>query len=175
MALIENILSLINMRSFSSLWYWVVVAVYWSAVSRSVLGAPHDLILRARKGDAQSLEDMHALVDITVRRKLRFTRRAGHWSLAFNTALMTVIVILAVRYGLELAQALLLLFVPMIIVRLLALRLAFRIERANLRGPNLCRALLTYRLWVQAIGIVAIFVTSIWGMLFVMSRSVLGL
>ncbi|TVS05502.1 MAG: component of SufBCD complex [Rhodobacteraceae bacterium] len=174
MALIENIFSLISMRSFSSLWFWVVVAVYWSAVSRSVLGAPHDMIVRARKGDAQNLEDLHALIDITVRRKLRFTRRAGHWSLAFNAALMTVIGILAVQYGLELAQALLLLFVPMIIVRLLALRLAFRIERTNLRGPNLCRALLTHRFWVQAIGVLAIFITSIWGMLFVMSRSVLG-
>ncbi len=175
MALIENIFSLINMRSFSSLWFWIVIAIYWSSVSRAVLSAPHDLILRARKGDPTSLDDLHALVGIHVRRSLEFARRAGHWMLAFYTAMMTLIVILAVQYRLELAQALLLLFVPMLFVRLLALRLAFRIERANLRGPDLCRALLHYRFWVQMLGICSIFVTSVWGMLYVMSRSALGL
>lgn len=175
MALIEDIFNLINMRSFSSLWFWIVVAVYWSAATRTVLGAPHDMILRARKGDAESVEDMHALVGVYVRRKLRFTRQAGHWAVGFYAAMMTVILILAVRYRLELAQALLLLFVPMMFVRLLSLRLAFKIERMNLEARALSRALLTHRFWVQLIGIVSIFVTAVWGMMFVMSRSVLGL
>lgn len=175
MALIENIFSLINMRSFSSLWFWIVVAIYWSHVSRTVLTAPHDLILRARKGDPVSREDLHALVDIHVRRSLQFTRRAGHWVVAFYAATLTLLLILAFQYRLELAQALLLLFVPMVIVRLLALRLAFRIERQRLRGLDLCRALLHCRFWVQMLGIVSIFITSVWGMLYVMSRSALGL
>jgi len=174
-AIIENIFTLINMRSFSSLWFWIVMAVYWSAVSRTVLGAPYDLILRARREDAQSIEDLDALVSIHVRRKLSFARRAGHWALGINAAVLTVIVVMAFGYDVEFAQALFLLAVPMTIVRLLSLRLAFRIERRNLRGAALCRALLHHRFWVQALGVVAIFVTAVWGMLYVMSRPILSM
>ncbi len=172
---IENIFSMINMRSFSSLWFWIVFALYWSAVSRTLVGAPYDMIVQARKGDAQSLEDLHALVAIHVRRRLDFTRRAGHWALGFYTAVMTAVFITAFSYQLEFAQALLLLITPMLIVRLLGLRLAFRIERQNLRGAALCRAILHHRFWVQVLGIVSIFITAVWGMLYVMSRSALGL
>lgn len=150
-------------------------ALYWSAVSRAILGAPYDMIVRARKGDWQSVQDLHALVAIHVRRKLDFTRRAGHWALGFYTALMTAVFITAFFYQLEFAQALFLLFTPMLIVRLMGLRLAFRIERQNLRDAALCRAMLHHRFWVQALGIVSIFVTAVWGMLYVMSRSALGL
>lgn len=163
------------MRSFSSVWFWIVLALYWSSSTQIILGAPHDLILRARKGDdAQNIADLHALTGIHVRRLLGLMRRAGHWIVAFAAAVLTVITMLAVVYGLEFAQAVLVLVVPMTIVRLLTLRLAFRIERENMRDARLCRALLTHRLWVQLLGMVAIFAAAIWGMLQVMSQSVLG-
>ncbi len=173
--LIENIFSLINMRSFSSLWFWIVLAVYWSAVTRVTLGAPYDLILRARRGDEQSVTDLQDLVRIHVRRRLEFIRRAGHWALAFNAGLMTALLLMAFHYQVEFAQALFLLFVPMLIVRVMALRLAFRVERQGLEGAALCRAMLRHRFWVQFLGLVSIFVTALWGMLYVMSRPVLSM
>lgn len=175
MAFLENIFNLIDMRSFSSVWFWIVVALYWSSTSQIVLGAPYDLIVRARRGtDAQQVADLDTLVEVHVRRKLTIMRRAGHWIVAFSAAILTAIGMLAFVYKIEFAQAVVLILLPMTVVRLLALRLAFRIEREQMQGARLCRALLTHRFWVQALGVVAIFLTAVWGMLLVMSRSALG-
>jgi hypothetical protein len=68
-----------------------------------------------------------------------------------------------------------LLFLPLVLTQFLAVRLAFRIEHDNMRDDRLQRALLRHRLLVQLIGVVAIFVTAVWGMLHVMSATVLSL
>ena len=171
----DNIFSLIDMRSFSSVWFWIVLALYWSAATQVILGVPHDLIVRARKGtEPQHLEDLHTLVGIHIRRKLTVMRRVGHWIVAFVAALLTLIFVLAFFYSLEFAQAVFLLLMPMTIVRLLGLRLALRVERENLRDARLCRALLTHRFWLQLLGMLSIFSAAIWGMLQVMTQSVLG-
>ena len=47
---------MIDMRSFSSLWYWVALAAFWSGCIHRVIGVPYDLVLRARRqgGDAEA-------------------------------------------------------------------------------------------------------------------------
>lgn len=175
MAFLENIFSLIDMRSFSSVWFWIVLALFWSSTTQFILGAPHDLIVRARKGtDPQHIDDLHTLVRINVRRSLTLMRGAGHWIVAFAATVLTLIFVLAFYYGLEFAQAVFLLLMPLTLVRLMSLRLALRIERENMRDARLCRALLTHRFWVQLLGMVSIFSAAVWGMLQVMSQSVLG-
>ncbi|WP_296477287.1 component of SufBCD complex [Roseinatronobacter sp.] len=174
MAFLENIFSLIDMRSFSSVWFWIVLALYWSAASQFVLGASFDLIMRARKDAGQNMDDLQTLVAIHVRRKLTLMRRTGHWIVGFAAALLTLIVMLAFVYWLEIAQAVFFLIFPMMLVRLLELRLSFRIEREALHGAKLCRALLRFRFWVQFLGVITIFITAIWGMLHVLSRSALS-
>ena len=175
MTFLDNILRLIDMRSFSSVWFWIVLALFWSSRSQTVLGAPFDLIARARRGkDPQHIDDLNILVEIHTRRKVTLMRRAGHWIVAFVAAALTAIGVLAFVYRIEFAQAIVLILLPMTLVELLALRLAFRIERERMVGARLCRALLTHRFWVQALGVLAIFLTAIWGMMLVMSRSVLG-
>lgn len=175
MAFLENILSLIDMRSFASVWFWIVLALYWSSVSQTILGAPYDLIVRAARRSEKDQPDLQALVSIYVRRRLELMRRAGHWIVGFTTAVLTLICVLAFAYQLEFAQAVFLLLVPMNIVRLLELRICVRIEREHPQGDRLGRILLRYRFWMQCIGGISIFVTALWGMLQVMSRSVLGL
>lgn len=163
------------MRSFSSVWFWIVLALYWSSASQTILGAPFDLIVRTKRGNnPQNAQDLHDLVAIHVRRRLELMRRAGHWIVAFSAAALTAIAVLAVLYRLEFAQAVLLILIPLTIVRLLGLRLALRIERDDMQGAQLSRALLTHRLWIQVLGVISIFLTAVWGMLLVMSRSVLG-
>lgn len=175
MAFLENIFSLIDMRSFSSVWFWIVVALFWSAASQFVLGASFDLITRARRDGLQNMEDLQTLVNIHVRRKLALVRRAGHWIVGFSAAVLTLVLVLAFVYRLELAQAVFLLIFPLTLVRLLELRLSFRIERESMHGPQLCRALLRHRFWVQCLGVVTIFATAVWGMLHVLSRSALSM
>ena len=174
LAFFENMLSLIDMRSFASVWFWIVMALYWSSVSQGVLSAPYDLIVRARKGDARDQADLLALVGIHVRRRLVLMRRAGHWIVGFTMAVLTLVSMLAFLYHLEFAQALFLLLLPMTLVRLFSLRLCFRIEREQPQGERLARLLLQHRLLMQALGVLSIFVAAVWGMLHVMSRSALG-
>jgi hypothetical protein len=175
LAFLDNIFSFINMRSFSSVWFWIVLALYWSAVSQSVLGAPFDVIIRARRDEAQDKDDLNRLVYIHVRRKLNMMRRVGPWLVGFGVTILTAICVLAFSYRVEFAQALFVLLLPITFVWLFGLRLCFRIEREGLEGTKLARVLLKHRFWMQALGVAAIFVTAVWGMLHVMSRSALGL
>lgn len=173
MVLFDNIFSLIDMRSFTSIWFWIILALFWSAATNSVLGVSHGLIVRARKQGGDVMQDVHVLVDIHVRQKLYLTERIGHWVTGFAVAILCLIFMLAFVYRLELAQALFLLLLPLMLIQLMLLRLAFRIDRQKLRDGRLLRALLRHRLWVQIMGIVWIFITAIWGMYRLMTTPVL--
>ena len=67
----DSVFEVIDMRSFSNLWYWIGLAVLWSSVSHWVLGVPHDMILRARREkEGQAMDDLHDLVRVNVNRIL---------------------------------------------------------------------------------------------------------
>ena len=66
----KTIFEVIDMRSFSNLWFWIALAVLWSTVSHYVLGVPHDLVRRAHREGGQSLQDVETLAHIYVRRLL---------------------------------------------------------------------------------------------------------
>ena len=60
-----TVFELIDMRSFSNLWYWIALAVTWSSASHWVLGVPWDMAIRARKGQgAQAMHDFEDMVRI---------------------------------------------------------------------------------------------------------------
>jgi len=160
----ELIFVLIDMRSFSSLWYWIMVAVLWSSVSHWVLGLPVDLINRARKHGAEAAADMTAISQINARRMLYISRTGGLWVIGFTFFLLTLLCLLAVVYRVELAQAVLLMFAPMVLVAYLSLRLALRIETEAPTEAHLVRLLMRHRFMVQLIGMIAIFVTALFGM-----------
>lgn len=174
MALIDEILRVIDIRSFSSVWFWILVALFWSNVTQNVLGVPHALILSARRNGGQPMQDLHTLIEVNVRRWLRVMEQIGHWVVGFVLAMLSAVGVLAFRYNLEFAQALFLLLLPLAIIRLMALRVCYRIERQNPQGMQLVRILLRHRLYVQVLGMVAIFLTAVWGMFRVMTNSVLG-
>jgi len=68
----------IDMRSFSNLWFWIALAVVWSSVSHWVLGVPFDMIQRARKQGGQAEADLHDMVRINVNRLLYIARLSKH-------------------------------------------------------------------------------------------------
>jgi hypothetical protein len=70
----------IDMRSFSNLWYWIALASLWSSVSHWVLGIPHDMIQRARREGGQAEADVEDLARININR-LAACRRQGAWLL----------------------------------------------------------------------------------------------
>ena len=54
----------IDIRSFSNLWFWMVLAVMWSSASHRVIGIPYDMIQNAKRHGGQAERDLEALMQI---------------------------------------------------------------------------------------------------------------
>lgn len=160
----ESIVELIDLRSFSNLWFWIMLAVLWSSLSHWVLGIPYDLVMRARRNGGQFETDLQDLVRINVNRVLYIGHASGLWMLSFTCFVMTVLAVLGFYYRFEFAQAVFLIIFPISIVGLISLLTARRIAETQMNGDDLYRCLARLRIYVQLIGILAIFLTSLWGM-----------
>lgn len=160
----QALFQVIDLRSFSSLWYWIAVAVIWSSVSHWVLGVPYDLIQRARRHGGQAQQDFEDLVRINVNRLLHISSAAGLILIGFLFFLLSSLVILGFFYGVELAQAIFLLALPLSFVGAVSLSTARLIAEKRPEGEELFAALFRHRLWTQIIGMIAIFVTAMYGM-----------
>lgn len=162
------------MRSFSNLWYWIALAVAWSSASHWVLGVPYDMVLRARRVGGQAEIDLEDMIRINVNRLLYIGRVSGLWLLGICCFVLSSLFVLAIWYGIEFAQALLLLAFPLSIVGALSLSTAKLIETEGATGDLLHKRLARHRLFTQMIGTVSIFVTALWGMYQNLTIGVLG-
>jgi len=160
----QQVFELIDMRSFSNLWYWIALAVLWSTASHWVLGVPYDLVQRARRQGGEAAEDVADLVRINARRYLYVMRVSGLWISAFVSFALTMLGMLGFVYGNEFSQAVFLLLAPMILVGLWTVRTARAYEQRNPGGERLFWLLRWHRLGVQIMGILSILVTAMWGM-----------
>jgi hypothetical protein len=171
----DTFFELIDMRSFSNLWYWIVLALAWSSAGQRVLDVPWDMVIRARRGrDSAAMAELSQMLRITVTRRLRIVEGSGPVLAGLGGFIVTSLALLGVVYGIEFAQAVLLLAGPLMAVSALSLRTARRIRDAGLDGPALVKAVGRLRLQTQAIGMLAIFVTALWGMYKNMNAYVLG-
>jgi len=153
-------LEVIDLRSFSSIWYWIVVTVAWSQVSYRPLGVPFDRVQRARRHGGQDLADVEALVAIQVRRTAQIVREAGAWFAGFMAFAHTGMLTLGIWYEIEMALAMELIFLPMTLVGILSMFTANRIFQEEATGERVLRLLLRLRFWTQVIGMISIFVTA---------------
>lgn len=159
-----RIFELIDMRSFSNLWYWIALAALWSSISHFVLGVPYDMVGRARRHGGQAMEDLNALVHIKTRRMLLVFDTSGVWIVAFLSFAVTTLVVSGFWFGVEFAQATGLLVIPMLLVAWTRLKLSRRIATQSITGADLCNAITRNRFYTQLIGMAAVFGTSLWGM-----------
>ncbi|KPA22638.1 hypothetical protein shim_09250 [Shimia sp. SK013] len=164
MDLSQTIFELIDMRSFSNLWYWIALAVAWSSASHWVLGVPWDTVLRARRVGGQSVVDLHDLVRINTNRILHIADVSGIWLILLAFFVHTSLIGLGFFYSVEFAQAVFLLMGPMTLVGAMSVRTARRVQAEESEGEDLWRRLGRHRFWVQLVGMLSIFVTSLWGM-----------
>nr|WP_058311195.1 hypothetical protein [Shimia thalassica] len=155
---------MIDMRSFSNLWFWISLAVMWSTASHWVLGVPFDMVLRAKRVGGQTEIDLEDLVRINTNRLLHVGRVSGLWLLGIACFVLTGLAVLGFAYGLEFAQAVFMLMFPMSLVGLMSLSTAARIQEEEASGDLLRKRLTRHRLYVQILGMLSIFVTSLWGM-----------
>lgn len=163
MELLGTVLEVIDLRSFSNLWYWIALATLWSSVSHWVLGVPHDMIQRARREGGQAQADVEDLVRINVNRLL-YVVDSGAWVLVGLAAFwLSTLVVLAFWYDVEFAQAVVLLFAPMLLVVWVSVRAGRKIMAEGGRGEALFRRLTIHRRVVQVIGMLSITVTAFYG------------
>lgn len=167
------IFDLIDLRSFSNLWYWIALAVTWSSASHWVLGIPYDMVLRARRKGGQAEADLADIARVNVARILYIAREAGVILVTFGSFLLTTLALLGFIYAVEFCQAVFLIAAPMMGVAMLSVATAHRIEAHGDTGEALHRRLAIHRVTVQVIGMVSIFITAFWGMLMNYNLSIL--
>uniref|UniRef100_UPI003B523B05 component of SufBCD complex n=1 Tax=Roseovarius indicus TaxID=540747 RepID=UPI003B523B05 len=171
----ESVFELIDMRSFSNLWFWIILAVMWSSTSHWVLGVPWDMVMRARKGDSeQRVHDLEAMVRINTNRILLIAEESGLLLAASSCFLLTMLALLGFVYGNEFSQAVFLLAFPMSIIGLLSIATSHAIRRDGLQGEPLFRMMHKHRVLTQVVGVISIFITAMWGMLQNMTIGALG-
>jgi hypothetical protein len=159
------IFDLIDLRSFSNLWYWIALAVTWSSASHWVLGIPYDMVLRARRVGGQAEQDLTDIARVNVSRIIFIADEAGLILMSLGTFALTSLILLGFYYGSEFCQALVLILLPLSFVGLMSVSTARKIRAAGDTGEALHRRLAVHRVTVQVIGMLAIFVAAFWGML----------
>ena len=174
MDLYTSIFDLIDLRSFSNLWFWIVLGVMWASASYWVLGVPFDMVVRAKRQGGDAMRDLEDMVRINTGRMLMTTRASALWLLGLGCFVLTGLALLGFAYRIEFAQALFLLGFPMSIVALISVSTARHARDIEGDGAQLCRRLTRHRLYVQLTGVVSIFATALWGMYQNLSVSVLG-
>lgn len=174
MDLTQTLFEVIDMRSFSNLWFWISLAVVWSTASHWVLGVPWDMITRARRKGGKFEEDVAILVRVYVDRILHVAEVSGLVLIVLVCFALTSLAVLGFGYSVEFAQALFLLACPMTVVGLLSIRSARIIAQDWPEGAALYRRLQIHRMSVQLIGMASIFLTTMWGMFQNFSFGALG-
>ncbi len=160
-------LDIIDTRAFTSLWFWLALAAVWTLSSLRVLGVPADMIDRAARAGADvasAVDDVETLTRIAVQRRLGIAGALGLWLTALGAMAASAMAVLGFGYGVEWAQALLLLCGPVGLVWWLGVGTARDIASLELTGMALLRRLRRHRRASQAIGAASVFVTALWGM-----------
>ncbi|TRD21826.1 component of SufBCD complex [Palleronia caenipelagi] len=169
-----TIFELIDPRSFSSLWYWLVVIWLWSVHAHGMLGVPYDMIYRARNEGGAALSDVEALAEFRAYRVTDLVKVGAVWMTGLAAFVLVSLFLIGFGYGFELAQAVFLLAFPFALIFAQTVVTCRRILSDDRSGEALLRRLRVHRVTVQIVGILSIFVTVLWGMYQNIARGYLG-
>ncbi|NBO21003.1 MAG: component of SufBCD complex [Rhodobacteraceae bacterium] len=162
MSFYQLIVQLIDLRSFSNLWYWIMLGVMWSAISHRSLGIPSDLIRHAQF-DAAAAADLRAMARITAQRYVNLSAQTAAWVAGGVFFTLSALLTAAIWFGSEFALATFWLLGPACPMLLVNLSTARRILAAT-DDAGLQRTLGRHRGFVYLLGFGAIFITAGVGM-----------
>ncbi|WP_424990147.1 hypothetical protein [Fluviibacterium sp. S390] len=168
-----TILDLIDLRSFSSVWYWILLGVIWSRVLTYPMGIPVDMLRAARAEDPAARERLAALTEIMVSRHLAHLNGLGPILVGFWAFALTGLILLSVVYRVEFAQAILVLALPLALAAWITARGARHMAQAQMTVDDLPRALSVLRWKLHALALLAVFFSAIWGMFYNLSAVML--
>lgn len=163
MNLFSLIASQIDTRSFSSLWYWIMLAVIWARVTRSAMGVPHDLLARARRLGGQAQTDVETLARIHAERYVYYWSRGKLFQVAFLAFVVSGLFVLAIAFRFEFAQAVLFFLLPLAMIAANSVRGAHQVLADSGQGEALHQLIWRQRVFVQVVGFTFISLTAIFG------------
>lgn len=130
----QGLFDVLDTRSFSSMWYWLLLTLIWTWLGRGALGIPTDLVnaVRRREPDADTRPAPAALLLLDwlslVTPRWLVPDRDGVLLLAVGAFVATLLAGLGFGYGWQAAQALFLLGAPLMVLLILRVRLAARLR-----------------------------------------------
>lgn len=191
MVLFEAILAILDSRSFSTVWYWLMLATCWSLAGRSVLGVPPDVVHkvlranpdraghdpRAEEGAAIALFDWLSLM----LPRWRVDPREGVWLTGLAAFALAILATLGFFYGLEMAQALFLLAAPFGLLAVMRYRLARKLaptlEKARdgalpvIEAARIAaRPMRQHRFATSAMSILTVSLAAYWGAMWLLAH-----
>ncbi|QEU09811.1 hypothetical protein [Paracoccus yeei] len=125
--MIQAILSILDSRSFGSIWFWLLLVLVWGHAGRRVLGVPVDIAQAARGGDEPAALLLLDWLSLTLPR-WRMGPKEGAVLLGLGAFGLSALAVLGFGYGLEMAQALVLLALPLALLLALEVQLARRLS-----------------------------------------------
>lgn len=179
-----SFLGILEARAFASMWYWLFLALCWAMATRSIIGVPPQIALRAKRacrkhGDADS--DALALLDwLTMTLPLWRISRADSIILsALAGLLLSFMAAAGFRLGYQSAQAATLLLAPLSLLWLMKIRLAARLDRLLERAMGgeidvkeasgtAARIMIQHRWRAFFLALLSIFGTTLWGSLWIL-------
>lgn len=167
-----SLFDLIELRSFSSLWYWVLVALTWARISQAPLGVPYDMVERARDS-VQCGEDLLQITGLQVRRRRSHGARHGPFMAGVWAFVLSILIGLSFGYGSELAISVLLLAGPLALVQWMSQRAARDLAASGLDLDTVVARLRRLKRRTQAIALIAVFLTAVFGMYHNLATTVL--
>lgn len=182
----DTLTGLLGSRSFGSVWFWLVLIGMWQATGRTVIGVPSEVLARARTaqraGDGQGPAVITLLDWLSlVLPRWQLGPREGAVILGVTSFALTSVAVLGFGFGLELAQALVLLLAPFWVVFWMRVRLARRLLPLIAAAQDgttpvaqaalaVARAMTRHRRAVTVLSMLAVAVTAVWGALWTVMR-----
>lgn len=164
----------IDIRSFSNLWFWMVLAVMWSSASHRVIGIPYDMIQNAKRHGGQAERDLEALMQINAQRFFDLRSPSGLTVIGLGCAGLSSLGLLGFSYQIELAQAVFLLVFPISLIAIMSLQTAAAVRACDGISERLYSRFRRHRIATQLLAVASIFVTATWGMYHNISHAILG-
>lgn len=180
----DGFIGLLDSRSFGTIWYWLVFAWFWWRTGLHVIGVPFDVVAKAHRAFTTKSEDRQEILILLDWLSLTVSRwqigsGLGAIFLGICCFVLTSLGFLGFLYDLEMAQALILLLLPLAVVLWLRLRLARKLlwliqdAQSAARpaidvGGEAARKMVWHRRIVSLIAIIAAMLAGAWGMLWVL-------
>ena len=150
---------LMSFDSFWSLWFWIVHVVAWSMASHFTMGVPYDLVVEANREkteDGPYQRAAEALINAQIFRFAEMWRRYSLLVTGFSAFLISMLATLGTLGRLEFARALLTIILPLTLLYSLTIRKALKLERLQLSGLALRKAIRRQRLINQLVGLMGV-------------------